>query len=56
MAALSNGIKPTFFAGDLVGKPLNTFAEVMERSHVEPNVEEYLGVKNAGTHTTPEGP
>lgn len=43
--ALSVGMRPTFFAKDLVRKPPSTFAEAMERSHVESNVEDYFGAK-----------
>lgn len=39
--ALSIGLRSTFFVGDLVRKSPNTFAEAMERSHGESNVEDY---------------
>lgn len=43
--AVNVGLRPTFFAGDLMRKPPSTFTEVMERSHGESNVEDYLMAK-----------
>lgn len=42
---LNSGLRPTFFVGNLMRKLPNTFAEAMERSHEESNVEDYLGSK-----------
>lgn len=45
LMTLSNGLRPTRFSGDLVRDPPTTFAEAMERSYKESNVEDYHEAK-----------
>lgn len=45
LMALSNNLRPTRFSEDLVRNPTATFAEAMERSYSESNVEDYHEAK-----------
>lgn len=43
--ALSNALRPTFYADFYVRDPFNSFVDATERSHKEANLEEYFEPK-----------